>query len=913
MYDGAAAATAAAAATQPHPDASAGASASSASASSSGASSAPAAPSPAAPAADHAADQPAAPSAAPADSSSSNIPADSAAGGGSPAAPATPSSTAGHQIVFIDGNVPDAQALAQGVQPGIEVVILDPNSNGVQQIADYLTSHNEQNLDAIQIVSHGEDATVRLGNTIFGLADISLFSTQLAAIGQALKPGGDLLFYGCNVGEGFQGALFEVELSQATGGAHVAASSGLVGSAALGGSWNLDVADGTIDVGNPFTAATLGQYGDILTNQIWFTGDNSSGGSGSELVTANVTGANATSPNATPPGFTTPPDPPFTSNNPWANTSIALDAADGLYFITNNPVAVGNVEAIYEGHISGGGGLTQIYSTPNTNGVDFLGQMVYNAPNHKLYFVVSDNTAPDGLSPAQVGGTDDTGIFTLNIAADGTASNLHTLVSWGGASGIQNPYGIAIDNTNNLLFITDFGDSHNIPQAFNPRVEVANLSTGVILNSNLQSIDASQNNPNFFHYYWAVDVNPATDTLYWTMAGPDAVANNQILTATYTTGATPTLGAVKALYTATSAGPLPETMAIDVANGVYYVALGSSVNFNGTIVEGSLSTANGTQTTIYTLPTNTQPDAILYEAAPVLSVTGSPTDVPGGSAVDLTSSVTLTDLDQNIASATVTISANHQTGDTLAATTTGTSITASYNSTTGVLTLSGADSAAHYQTVLELGDLRHHLHGEYQPHLRLVRDRRPPRQPHGEHQRDGSRSPVVTAGASVTYNGGGSPVALDGTLNVTDSSSTTLASATISIGSGFLSGDTLNFVNQNGITRQLQQLHRRADAQRQPHDRELQDGARLDHVQLHRERRSDQRRRRHHAHHQLDGERRRRQQRRRHQHAQHRAHRAGRRRRAAPSSSPAAAARSRWTAAWRWPTSTAPASWPAPR
>ena len=149
-------------------------------------------------------------------------------------------------------------------------MILDPDSNGVQQIADYLTSHDEHNLDAIQIVSHGEDATVRLGNTILGLADISMFSTQLATIGQALKPGGDILFYGCNVGEGFAGAMFEVQMSMATGGAHVAASSGLVGAAALGGSWTLDVADGTIDVGNPFTATTLAQYDDILTNQIWF-------------------------------------------------------------------------------------------------------------------------------------------------------------------------------------------------------------------------------------------------------------------------------------------------------------------------------------------------------------------------------------------------------------------------------------------------------------------------------------------------------------------------------------------------------------------------------------------------------------------------------------------------------------------
>ena len=118
------------------------------------------------------------------------------------------SSNVGHQIVFIDGNVPDAQRLARGVQAGIEVTILDTASSGVQQIADYLTSHSlNKILDAIQIVSHGEAAAVRLGNTLLGLADIGRFEQQLAIIGQALKPGGDLLFYGCNVGKGFSGAL----------------------------------------------------------------------------------------------------------------------------------------------------------------------------------------------------------------------------------------------------------------------------------------------------------------------------------------------------------------------------------------------------------------------------------------------------------------------------------------------------------------------------------------------------------------------------------------------------------------------------------------------------------------------------------------------------------------------------------
>jgi hypothetical protein len=64
----------------------------------------------------------------------------------------------------------------------------------------------------------------------------------------------------------------------------------------------------------------------------------------------------------------------------------------------------------------------------------------------------------------------------------------------------------------------------------------------------------------------------------------------------------------------------------------------------------------------------------------------------------------------------------------------------------------------------------------------------------------GEPAPQVTAGATATFDGGGPMVALDSGLSVTDAASTTLLGATVSISSGFLSGDILNFVNQNGIT-----------------------------------------------------------------------------------------------------------------
>ena len=49
----------------------------------------------------------------------------------------------------------------------------------------------------------------------------------------------------------------------------------------------------------------------------------------------------------------------------------------------------------------------------------------------------------------------------------------------------------------------------------------------------------------------------------------------------------------------------------------------------------------------------------------------------------------------------MSISSGCLTGDTLAASTSGTSITASYNASTGVLSLTGSDTLAHYQQVLD--------------------------------------------------------------------------------------------------------------------------------------------------------------------------------------------------------------------
>ncbi len=65
-----------------------------------------------------------------------------------------------------------------------------------------------------------------------------------------------------------------------------------------------------------------------------------------------------------------------------------------------------------------------------------------------------------------------------------------------------------------------------------------------------------------------------------------------------------------------------------------------------------------------------------------------------------------------------------------------------------------------------------------------------------------SSSPPPTlggGGVAASYTEGGSPAPLDAGLTVSDPSSPTLSGATVSIASGLFAGDTLGFVNQNGI------------------------------------------------------------------------------------------------------------------
>src|SRR5262249_52848695 len=134
----------------------------------------------------------------------------------------------------------DIEDLINGVKPGDLVYVLDPGTDGLQQIADILAANDLDDLATISIVSHGTTGEVVLGSTTLTDGTLADHSAALAEIGGALGSGGTLQLFGCDIGQGAAGQQFINDVSALAGGVHVGAATHDVGSASLGGSWVLD-------------------------------------------------------------------------------------------------------------------------------------------------------------------------------------------------------------------------------------------------------------------------------------------------------------------------------------------------------------------------------------------------------------------------------------------------------------------------------------------------------------------------------------------------------------------------------------------------------------------------------------------------------------------------------------------------
>jgi hypothetical protein len=165
------------------------------------------------------------------------------------------------EIAFIDRGVTDLDTFLAGLRPEVESVVLTDHERALPQMARAL--QDRTGVEAIHIVAHGQAGEVRFGSGALSLETLDEHRAELAAIGRALDPQGDLRLWSCHTGADERGAAFVQALGVVTG-AKVAAARDLVGAEALGGSWALDQPFGAGLARAPLTATGMASYGGVM-------------------------------------------------------------------------------------------------------------------------------------------------------------------------------------------------------------------------------------------------------------------------------------------------------------------------------------------------------------------------------------------------------------------------------------------------------------------------------------------------------------------------------------------------------------------------------------------------------------------------------------------------------------------------
>ncbi len=172
-------------------------------------------------------------------------------------------SAARQEIVFLSPSVRDYQQLLDGMSPNVEVHVLDPTRDGVEQMADVLAGRT--GIDAMHLIAEGNEAQLHLGTSFLTQDSISTqYAEQFQQIGQSLSADADVLIYGCNFGRGDAGQLAMSTLATLTG-ADVAASTDQTGHVLQLGDWTLEASTGTIETAIVVDTETQTTWEGLLT------------------------------------------------------------------------------------------------------------------------------------------------------------------------------------------------------------------------------------------------------------------------------------------------------------------------------------------------------------------------------------------------------------------------------------------------------------------------------------------------------------------------------------------------------------------------------------------------------------------------------------------------------------------------
>lgn len=403
---------------------------------------------------------------------------------------------------------------------------------------------------------------------------------------------------------------------------------------------------------------------------------------------------------------------------------IGLDTAAGFYFGISNKSGAGDVAHLVRGSLSGGDVVVVAdygvgSDANNSAGDDNLVNALQVDPlNHKIYVGIQE---PTGTKPAN------SGIRQYSYdPATGAVTDQGWLVQLSastkpkeGSLYLFGPTDFSLDSGTGKLFISEvFSGTAKAQGIFSLNLSSPNTVTQVVAQSQF---------PDSLSGATVHDVvaDTSTQLLYFTSSAkggsygqgnyvPANVGQNAIWYVPETgNGAT----AVKVALTPPDGSHFyPLSLTIDQSTRQLYVESVENAGLNTTsdVIEVYQLDAAGTGATyLRTIqPTNhstqgNQTRGLAFNAAPVLTGAGSSTATESAgtnsTAAAAAGSVTVSDDEGQIKSATVSITGGFLTGtghqDSLSFTNQN-GITGSYNSGTGVLTLTGTATAASYQTAL---------------------------------------------------------------------------------------------------------------------------------------------------------------------------------------------------------------------
>jgi hypothetical protein len=165
------------------------------------------------------------------------------------------------EVAFIDPDLTDIDVLFSGLRPEIAGIVLRRDEPASRQMARHVVEL--RGLEAIHVLAHGAPGEVTFAGGTLSLANAEDQASDFATMGRALRPTAGIMLWSCRTGAGEDGDRLTEVLARIAG-ANVMASSGPIGSAALGGKWELDRGPLAAIVQRPLTSAGVASYAGIM-------------------------------------------------------------------------------------------------------------------------------------------------------------------------------------------------------------------------------------------------------------------------------------------------------------------------------------------------------------------------------------------------------------------------------------------------------------------------------------------------------------------------------------------------------------------------------------------------------------------------------------------------------------------------